>query len=310
MRDDISLLQAQLTYKKRLEAMLAELRSQQAPLKEKTAQLEAVMNKERTDVDRLEGHSLAAFFYYMTGQREEKLEEERREYYTARIKYETACRELEAIGQDIESTEEDLRDLADCEARYAQAVEEKRRAIEAAGTQVSEALLDKQRTLSLLQSQEQELTEAIAAGTRALRTVADVLQNVESAKDWAAFDLLGGGLLADLAKHDKLDDAQKSVEQLQIDLQRFNKELSDVSIRADLQVNIEGLLKFADYFFDGIFADAAVLDRIRLSQTQVEQTRDQLLNILRQLHTRQEDLRSKIAKLEKETDALIVSTQL
>lgn len=308
MRDEISLLQAQLTYKKRLEAMLAELRSQQRPLQEKVTQLEAVMKKERGDVDRLEGHSMAAFFYAMTGQREEKLDEERREYYTARAKFDTARRELEAIEQDIESTEEDLQDLADCEERYAQALERKRQAIEVSGTPVSDTLLGNERTLQFLKGQDRELEEAITAGTTALQTTADVLQNIESAKDWAAFDILGGGILADLAKHDKLDEAQKSVEQLQVELQRFNKELSDVSIRADIQVSIDGLLKFADYFFDGIFADAAVLDKIRQSQNQVEQTRESLLDILRQLHTRQEDIRSQILKLQKEVDHLIVST--
>jgi len=310
MRDEISLLQAQLTYKKRLEAMLAELRSQQRPLQEKVTQLEAVMKKERGDVDRLEGHSMAAFFYAMTGQREEKLDEERREYYTARAKFDTARRELEAIEQDIESTEEDLQDLADCEERYAQALERKRQAIEVSGTPESDALLGNERTLQFLKGQDRELEEAITAGTTALQTTADVLQNIESAKDWAAFDILGGGILADLAKHDKLDEAQKSVEQLQVELQRFNKELSDVSIRADIQVSIDGLLKFADYFFDGIFADAAVLDKIRQSQNQVEQTRESLLDILRQLHTRQEDIRSQILKLQKEVDHLIVSTEV
>ena len=310
MRDEISLLQAQLTYKKRLEAMLLELRSQQEILSKKTTELESIMKRERSDVDRLEGRSLTALFYHMTGKIDEKLDEERREYYTARAKFDTARRELEAIEQDIETTEEDLQDLADCEERYARAVEQKRQAIEAAGTQVSDELLGKKRTMTFLQSQDRELSEAIAAGTAALRTTADVLQSIESAKDWAAFDILGGGLLADLAKHDKLDEAQKSVEQLQVELQRFNKELSDVSIRADIQVSIDGLLKFADYFFDGIFADAAVLDRIRQSQTQVEQTREQLLDILRQLHTRQEDIHSRIAKLQEETDRLIVSTEV
>ena len=43
MKDEISLLEAQLTYTKRLEAMLAELRSQQAVLKEKVFRLEKKM---------------------------------------------------------------------------------------------------------------------------------------------------------------------------------------------------------------------------------------------------------------------------
>lgn len=310
MKDELSLFQAQLTYKKRLEAMLNELRSQRAPLQKKAAELEAVMIRERKDVDRLEGHSLAAFFYHMAGKMDEKLDIERREYYAARVKYNACARELEAIEQDIAATEEDLADLADCEQRYAAALERKRQAIESAGTPEAEHLLKQEQQLSRLEAQQRELEEAVAAGTAALRTTADVMQNIESAKDWATFDLLGGGFLADMAKHDKLDDAQKQVEQLQIELQRFNKELSDVPIRSNLQVSIDGMLKFSDFFFDGILADAAVLDRIKQSLVLVEQTRESILTILRQLQDQLEDVRHKHSRIRQEVDALVLSTEL
>ena len=68
--------------------------------------------------------------------------------------------------------------------------------------------------------------------------------------------------MADLAKHSRLDDAQESVEYLQSQLRAFRTELADVTISADFQVNIDGFLRFADYVFDGIFADWAVLDRL------------------------------------------------
>ena len=310
MRDVLSLLQAQLTYKKRLEAMLAELRAQEAPLQRKTAELEQIMLRERKDVDRLEGHSLTALFYQMAGKMDEKLDLERREYYAARAKYDTCLRELEAIRQDIEATEEDLEDLSGCEEKYAQAMEAKRRAIESASTREGETLLNQEEILNYLTAQERELLEAIAAGTEALHTTAEIVQLIESAKDWATFDLLGGGFFADLAKHDKLDDAQQQVGQLQIQLQRFNKELSDVTIRANLQINIDGMLRFADFFFDGLLADSAVLERIKQSLARVEQTREQILTILRRLHDELEEVHRKAAHIRGEIDTLILQTEL
>lgn len=310
MKDELSLLQAQLTYKKRLEAMLKELRAQEAPLRRKVIELEKVMLHERKDVNRLEGRSLAAFVYYALGKKEEKLDAERRQYYAARVKYDAAARELEAIQLDIETTEEDLQDLANCETLYAQKMEEKRIAIEVAGSPHADKLLGKERTLNFLNSQERELEEAIAAGTTALRTVNDVVGNLKSAEDWGTFDILGGGFLVDMAKHEKLDDAQQSIEQLQIDLQRFNKELADVSIRADVQVSMEAMLKFADYFFDNLFTDAAVLDRIKQAHAQVDRTRDQILGVLRQLQTKLEEVRHKQVKATAELDELIVSIEL
>lgn len=310
MRDELALLGAQLTYKKRLEAMLKELRAQEEPLSRKVETLEEIMLQERKDVDRLEGRSLAAFVYYALGKKEEKLDAERREYYAARVKYDAAARELEAIRQDIESTEEDLQDLQDCEARYTVALEQKRIAIENAGLPESGEILAKGRTLNILHCQEQELAEALSAGNAALRAADDVEDSLRSAMDWSTLDLLGGGLLVDAAKHEKLDEAQKSIEELQVHLQKFNMELADVTIRTNVQVNIDTMLKFADYFFDNIFTDAAVMDRVKQAHIQVEQTRDQILGVLRQLQTKLDEVRHGQAKAKAELDALVVSVEL
>lgn len=310
MRDELALLGAQLTYKKRLEAMLSELRAQEAPLALKVAQLETAMLSERKDVDRLEGHSLAAFVYYALGKKEEKLDAERREYYAARVKYDAAARELEAIRQDIEATREDLQDLHDCESRYAATLEQKRIAIENAGLPESREILAKGRSLNLLHCQEQELVEAVSAGNAALRAADDVEDSLRSAMDWSALDLLGGSPFVDAAKHEKLDEAQKRVEELQVLLQKFNKELSDVTIRANVQVNIDAMLKFADFFFDNIFTDTAVMDRVRQAHVQVEQTRDQILGVLRQLQTKLDEVRHGQIKARAELDALVVSVEL
>lgn len=310
MKDELSLLQAQLTYKKRLESMLKELRAQEEPLALKVAKLEERMLRERRDLDKLEGRSLSAFVFYALGMKEERLDTERREYYAARVKYDAAARELEAVRQDIEATEEDLQDLADCEARYACALEAKRQAIEATGTPEAVQLAEKKHALVFLQGQERELKEAIDAGTAALRTANDAASCLKDAESWGTFDLLGGGLLADMAKHESLDEAQQSIEQLQISLQRFNKEMSDVSIRADIQARIESMLKFADCFFDNIFTDAAVLDRIEQSHAQLDQTRDQILGVLRQLQTRLEEVRHLQTKNQQELDEMILSIEV
>lgn len=309
MKDEISLLEAQLTYKKRLEAMLAELRSQQAVLKEKVYRLEKKMQTEQKDVQRLEGHTLASFFYNVTGQMEEKLDAERREYYAARVKYEASVRELKALDEDIEMTLEDLQDLADCEARFARVMEEKRAAITKAGTALSRELMEKEQNLSFLRSQERELEEAIAAGTAALRVANDVVQSLKHAEGLGLFDALGG-FLVDMAKQETLDEAQKNVEQLQISLQKFNKELADVALRENLQVSIDRLLRFSDTFFDGLITDLTVLDNVKQSHIQVDQTRDNILGLLRQLQTRLEEVRHRQVKARAEVDDMIAGAEM
>lgn len=310
MRDDLSLLQAQLTYKKRLESMLKELRTQQASLREKVDTLEKQMITERKDVDRLEGRSLAAFFYFYIGRKTEKLDVERQEYYAARVKYDAARRELDAIEMDIETTLEDLSDLADCEDRYDKAIEDKRTAIETAGTAVSADLLEKERLLNQLQCQERDLEEAIAAGTTALRTASDVLSSLRNAESAGYLDSFGHNPLTDMAKNETLDDAQQNVELLQVSLQRFNKELLDVPFRERMQGSIDRMLNFSDSFFENFLGENTFPQRFQQARGQVEQVLDPILGILRQLQTRLEEVRHKQASAKSEVDQLILGIEL
>ncbi len=309
MRDELSLLGAQLTYKKRLEAILAELQTQQTYLEHKVDRLNIIMQEERKDVDRLEGRSLAAFVYFALGKKEEKLDTERREYYAARVKYDAALRELEAVRQDLEVTQEDLMDLKDCETQYAQALERKRQTIEASALPEARKLLEKGRALNRLRIQELELEEALDAGSAALSAVSNVTESLRSAEEWGTLDMLGGGLLTE-AKQERLDMAQKNIEELQIQLQRFNKEMADVPIRASMQSSIDAMLQFSDCFLDSLFTDADILEKIKQARSQVEQTRDQILGILRQLQTKLEEVWHTQVKAQAELDEMVLNFEL
>ncbi len=310
MRDELSLLEAQLTYKKRLEAMANELREQCAVLQQKVALLEQKMILEKKDVERLEGKSLAAFYYHAFGKRNEKLEGERREFYAARVKYDAAVRELKSVELDLECTEEDLQDLQDCEQRYVRAMEEKRRAIETSGTQQSRELVEKEQDLNFLKGQERELREAIEAGTAALRVSNDMVLSLKHVEGLGLVERLGAGFLTDMAKREVLDDAQKNVEQLQIQLQKFNKELADVKLRDNLSVGMGKLLKFTDTYFANLLTVETPAERMKESIRQVDETRDLILGMLRQLQTHLEEVRHRQVTMQAELDQLIVSTEL
>lgn len=82
-REALKNLQQQTLEKRRLDARLRELYAQRETLKKQTEELEQARQKEQADVDRLEGRSLAAFFYYTVGRLDEKLDKERQEAYAA-----------------------------------------------------------------------------------------------------------------------------------------------------------------------------------------------------------------------------------
>lgn len=308
--DQLRQLQAQCARKKRLEATAAELRAQQSTYTARAQELEQSFREEQADVDRLEGRSLSAFFYNVIGKMDEKLAQEKQEAYAARVKYDAVARELAGIEEDLCRCEAELDTLRDCERRYAAVLQEKTQAVKAAGGGTAAQILRLEERAAYLESQRRELEEAYAAGQDALSTIEQIEDSLSSAEGWGTWDLVGGGLIADLAKHSHLDEAQASVEFLQSQLRRFKTELADVTIDADFQVSIDGFLRVADYLFDGIFADWAVLDRIHQSQAQVQNTKTQIYRVLNYLQTLMEQTAMERADLQREIEGLVSSVPM
>ena len=177
-------LQEQMARSKQLEAMIKELRNQRDSLAAQVRELESIKLEEQADVDRLEGRSLAAFFYNVIGKMDEQLDKERQEAYAARVKYDAAARELEGVEADLRRYESELSALRGCEHRYDEVLKEKADAIKAAGGSNGEEILKLEERNAFLESQKKELQEAISAGNAALSITQQVLSSLDSAEGW------------------------------------------------------------------------------------------------------------------------------
>ena len=304
--EKLKALQEKISRSRQLTSMLKELRGQRDTIAARVRELEAIKVDEQADVDRLEGRSLASFFYNVIGKMDERLNKEREEAYAARVKYDAAARELEAIDGDIQRCESELSGLRGCEREYEATLREKANAVKSEGGARAEEILKLEERHAYLESQKKELREAISAGNSARSTAESVLSSLDSAEGWGTWDLLGGGLLADMAKHSHLDEAQGAIERLQSQLRRFKTELADVTIHADMQVNVDGFLRFADYFFDGLFADWAVMDKISQSQSQAQSTKSQIDSVLSRLNSMMSAAEREQAQTKSKLDALVL----
>lgn len=284
--DRLKELQDKIHMKGHLERVLKNLKKQQAELEQKVDELDNQRMKEQSEVDRLEGSSLRRFFYNVVGKQDEKLSKERQEAYEASVRYDAAYQELKAVEADIRYQELEYGRVRRSEEEYQSVLAQKISAFKASDHPKAGEILALEEKIAKLKAQEKEIQEAISAGNTAIHLAEQVLGDLSSAHNYGAWDVLGGGLIADMAKHSHLDDAQNRIERLQVELRRFKTELSDVNINAGMQVSIDGFLRFADYFYDGLFADIAVLERIKESQTRITNVKNQILTVMGVLNTK------------------------
>ena len=134
-----------------------------------------------------------------------------------------------------------------------------------------------------MNNEKKQLREAIRAGERALFSLNAAQGQLDSAKNWGIVDLLGGGLLTNLVKHSKLENAEQELRAARRDLHAFRDELGDVASCADIHLNIGDFLTFADFFFDGLIADYMVQSRIHQTREQVNQAIIQVEGIMSEL---------------------------
>lgn len=305
--NDLLQLQQKAALKKQLEAKLNDLRDQRKVYDRRVIQLRVVHRSEQEDVEKLEGKSLANYFYQVIGKLDDKLTEERREAAAARVKLDAAEQELAAADREIQQIQSQLSELYGCENAYASALQKKRAEVKESGNPAGAEILELEEKIAFLESQKREIREAQSAGRNALRAAENVLSELRSAQDWNTWDIIGGGgIITHMAKHGHLDDAQTNVMALQGMLRKFKTELADINIQANMQVSVDGFLRFADYFFDGLFADWAVGDRISQSQSSVMSVRYKIEQAMNKLAALEQTADKQITALRAKIGELVI----
>ncbi len=305
--ENVRVLKEKVLRKAHLEKLLEELGVQRTELEDKVYRYRLTKEREQKEADRLEGRSLAALVYSVIGKKEEKLEKEQREAREAAVRYDAAARELEAVRSDIERYTAELDSLTDCEKELENAIALAVVQIKASGKPETEEIISIEQEIAELFNRLREFDEAVAAGDAAHKTVSQIIEKLNKAVNMGEWDLLGGGILPDIMKHAYLDEAQGLIETLQTNIRRFKTELSDVELDAELKLNDEGFMRFADYFFDGLFVDLATLRKIEKSRECVVNLKINLEKVLNVIVEEQISIDEKLAELKERLEALIVS---
>ena len=134
----------------------------------------------------------------------------------------------------------------------------------------------------------------------------EVLDSLSSASTWGLVDMVSDSFFSDMIKYSHIDEAQSRIEALQAQLRRFGTELRDVDGSGmGLNIQIDGFLTFADYFFDNFFVDMAVNSRIDRAAQEAEAVLARIRSTLANLEAMRDDTAAEAGRLDREYEQLV-----
>lgn len=271
------------------EIKLQHLKDERAILHKKVNQLESKLEKERLDVKKLTEFSFKGLVYKVLGKEEQQLVKEQEEVHLVEQQYRQAKEQSQACEAKISRLTDENSILRTAKATYESLYRQKYEEIRQLNTAESNQLLALEDQIALDSKVVHELEEALSVGNRLFSCLSNVLESLDSAKGYGVWDMVGGGIIATAGKHSHLDTAQSTLEDAKELMKKFKKELSDIQVTLDSQVNIEGFSQFADFFFDGFLVDWFVQSKINRSIERISDARQQILKVLGQLVKMQEN---------------------
>ena len=244
---------------------------------------EEQLSKENKDVERLENTSISSLFHTIIGQKESKLEKEKLEAAEASIQYHKVLNEYQMKKKDIERLE----------ARFSQeeSLREKLRMLQLEvmkheNFEHREYLEKHIQEYEIYKNYLKEIDEALQAGYQLKSHLEEAIKYLKKAQDWGIFDMMGGDFFSGIMKHNRA----------KYKLQKFQKELKDLQdLHFDI-ISINGSLLVFDYIFDNIFTDWIVQSKINKSVKNIEDSYQQVNQLLNDLEKKQEKIQYQCEK--------------
>lgn len=269
-------------------------------------EMELQLVKEEKDVTKLKSLSLSNLYHTLKSDKDEALRKEEKEALEAKIQLDQVTFQLSEINKLIEQLEQDKIEPSSLTIIYNRLIEEKEAIIKETSPENLGKLTAIQNGINIKTLEIKELDEAIGAGNMAYHQTQEIISELNKAADWGVFDMLGGGLLATMAKQDHMENAKDELEQFQYYLKSYNKELSDVTDTIQFDLDLDGFLGFADYFFDSFFVDWAIQDKIDSARGKVESLSSKIQSMQSRLNKERSAVKSQITQLKADSQQIII----
>lgn len=305
MNKELQTLQEKVAVYRRNGERLKRLKERKKEFEQQVYELDSKLKAEQLDVEKLTKNKMTQTFYKLLGNYQAKVVKEENEVLETKLRYAQAKRQLEECNEEMQNIISENQSLRYCEADYEAVYRQKYDLMRAKHSKYADAIMKLEQQMGQDEVLLKELKEAIEAGEAVLRSLSETLSSLESAKSWGVFDMVGGGFVSDIAKHSHLDQARDHGSRTQRLMNRFKTELTDVKVNTNIQIEMDGFTKFADFFFDGFLMDFLVQSKINDSYDEVASVKRQVSQVLSKLSSMKKKVEDDIVVKQSELESLI-----
>lgn len=233
------------------------------------------------------------------------MDKEYREMKIAQYKYERLLETIKSQQEQLRHITELLTHYEDVENQYTEMLETKRIWASQNGFDV---IADFEHSLLMQNRKLKELDEALSACKKLIMSLSSAKDDLASAKNWGIFDILGGGLIPSLVKHDHIKRASQYIKDSSEKAAILSRELGDLSMFFSIeQIEIDSLSKTFDTFFDNIFSDMSIQEQINTAYENICHNYETARILFEKLETYRKEILEELSKITKERNELIHS---
>lgn len=296
----------QLEEMKQLRHKLYDKRTELDDVNSKRIEALEILNKENHDVEVLKKVSFHSFLATVMNNKSEKLDKEEMEALRAKQHYDACVVEETQLREEVERIQSKIANEKTYEKQYADAFEAKKTYLKSMDQEFHVKIEQLDIRLRDTYQVIVEIKEARAVASDVIIASGEAIEALESAKSFGAWDIVGGGMLATMAKRDKMSAAENKLNAVNYGIKKLQKELKDVKIVFDVDLNIGSYLKGMDFFFDNIFTDIAVQSKIDETLTNIRKVKGDVNDLHRELDGMLRGRKKLYTQLDEEINQLIL----
>lgn len=268
----------------RLTERIAALDEELADCRREITHLRAQLRVEEADVVQWSRAGFRPFLFWLIGRLDERREREQHEAEEMSVRLADQADHAERVRVALEAAHHELRST-----RALATVDDARALVRSL---LHDFLPDEADELDRAEGQHariatdlHETKEAMMACEHAIDCCEATLDPLASAARWGTWDMWGGGMIASSIKHSRIDDGLAHLQRLNMALARLRREASDVRLSIEVPRGLEAGsgARTLDLWFDNIFSDWNMQDRIEQMQSTVGAIGSHLVGVHRQL---------------------------